>query len=71
MSDKTIPNVPVADKLMWTAREVVAMTGIPLQRVYAEVKAGNLQPRYCGSQTARFRRQDVLDWTNALPTDWA
>lgn len=54
---------------MWTADEVAVMTGIPLKRVYAEAKVRNLTPRYCGSQTMHFMRQDVQDWMEAMSTD--
>lgn len=54
---------------LWSVREVSAYLNVPECTVYGWRTAGVGPPGRLVGRRLRYRRQDVIDWVEALPTE--
>lgn len=59
--------VPLADRMSWTAKSAAKVAGVPPKAVYAAIRDGSLTSfTLPGSGMRRVRRADLEDWLASL-----
>ena len=53
---------------LWTVHDVATYLGVPACTVYGWRTAGTGPPGRLVGRRLRYRRQDVIDWVEHLPT---